>query len=120
MTKQEYINFSLDKGLKVKIDFHECTLSIANYKDCVRHGFLCLRPLSNLTKPIEHNGEEFIPRDSLHWNGIYKTDKGIKIYLDELYLSDFLKLIEWGFDIAGLIEKNEAIDVNTLSENPYK
>jgi hypothetical protein len=32
----------------------------------------------------------------------------------------FQKLIEWKFDIAGLIEKGEAIDVNSLSENPYK
>lgn len=30
------------------------------------------------------------------------------------------KLIEWKFDIAGLIEKGEAIDVNTLEINPYK
>ena len=37
---------------------------------------------------------------------------------NQLYL--FLKLIEWHFDIAGLIEKGEAIDVNTLPENPYK
>jgi len=29
------------------------------------------------------------------------------------------KLIEWHFDIAGLIEKGEAIDVNTLEINPY-
>ncbi len=32
----------------------------------------------------------------------------------------FLRLIEWHFDIAGLIEKGEAIDINTLPENPYK
>ena len=32
----------------------------------------------------------------------------------------FQKLIEWHFDIAGLIEKGEAIDVTTLPENPYK
>ena len=37
---------------------------------------------------------------------------------NQLYL--FLKLIEWHFDIAGLIEKGEAIDVNTLPENTYK
>ena len=30
------------------------------------------------------------------------------------------KLIEWHFDIANLIEKGEAIDVNTLETNPYK
>ena len=32
----------------------------------------------------------------------------------------FSKLIEWHFDIADLISKGEAIDVNTLPENPYK
>ena len=32
----------------------------------------------------------------------------------------FQNLIEWHFDIAGLIEKGEAIDVNTLETNPYK
>jgi len=31
----------------------------------------------------------------------------------------FQKLIEWHFDICGLIEKGEATDVNTLSVNPY-
>lgn len=30
------------------------------------------------------------------------------------------KLIEYHFDIAGLIKKGEAIDVNTFPENPYK
>lgn len=30
------------------------------------------------------------------------------------------KLIKWHFDIANLIEKGEAIDVNSLNENPYK
>lgn len=32
----------------------------------------------------------------------------------------FQKLTEWHFDIANLISKGEAIDVNTLEENPYK
>lgn len=32
----------------------------------------------------------------------------------------YQKLIEWHFDIADLISKREAIDVNTLKENPYK
>ena len=32
----------------------------------------------------------------------------------------FQKLIEWHFDIADLISKGEAIDVNTLDINPYK
>ncbi len=29
-------------------------------------------------------------------------------------------LIKYYFDIAGLIDKGEAVDVNTLLENPYK
>lgn len=37
--------------------------------------------------------------------------------IDQIKL--FQKLIEWHFDIAGLIEKGEAIDINTI-ENPYK
>lgn len=32
----------------------------------------------------------------------------------------FQMMLEWHFDIAGLIEKGEAIDVNTLETNPYK
>jgi hypothetical protein len=32
----------------------------------------------------------------------------------------FQKLTEWHFDIADLILKGEAVDVNTLPENPYK
>lgn len=35
-------------------------------------------------------------------------------------LSAFQKLISWHFDIAKLIEKGEAIDINTLKENPYE
>lgn len=32
----------------------------------------------------------------------------------------FQKLVEWHFDIANLIQKGEAIDINTLEINPYK
>ena len=38
----------------------------------------------------------------------------------ELPIDIVLQLISWHFDIAGLIDKGEAIDVNTLDENPYK
>lgn len=32
----------------------------------------------------------------------------------------YQKLIEWHFDLADLISKGDAIDVNTLETNPYK
>lgn len=30
------------------------------------------------------------------------------------------EMIKWHFDIAGLIEKGQAVDVNSLKFNPYK
>lgn len=93
-----------------------------------------LRPLSDLTKPIQHNGEEFVPLMLLfscsvkeeeafeiygtvpeYWSVIMKTD--IKNDLEYRFM---LRLFEWRFDVFSLIEKGLAIDVNTLSENPYK
>lgn len=51
----------------------------------------------------------------------YKYDETRKATHAVAYqLQLFQKLIEWHFDIAGLIESGEAIDVNTLTENPYK
>lgn len=35
------------------------------------------------------------------------------------HLQAFQKLVEWHFDIANLIDKGEAINVNTLTYNPY-
>lgn len=89
-----------------------------------------IRPLSDLTKEIEHNGEKFIPvlklleANSFDINEntleLIEKYKGIYFDIDLLSLSDALLLIEWHFDICGLIEKGEAIDVNTLDKNPYK
>lgn len=80
-----------------------------------------LHPLSDLTKEIEHKGEKFVPieriKESQH-HLFFRTD--IEKPIDELQFSEVMKLVEWYFDIAGLIEKGEAIDVNTLPENPYK
>lgn len=128
-----------------------------------------LRPLSDLTKPIEHKGEKFVPivelaklanvetigraefsKQTEYQTNFYvdyinkrvrkrfqlrrltfekesfKLDFGYFypyrngfLYVDNQFIL-FTKLIEWHFDIAGLIEKGEAIDVNTLPENPYK
>jgi hypothetical protein len=60
-----------------------------------------LRPLSDLTKEIEHEGESFIPKDSLHID--YAFD-----YFDENVHS--ISLIEgFGFDVElfpyGLVQK---------------
>lgn len=72
-----------------------------------------LRPLSDLIKEIEVNGEKFVPMDK------------IAIYGDIDYLIEQIKtgmvevivwkmLLEWHFDIYGLIENGLAIDKNKL------
>lgn len=149
MTKQEFLAFSLPYGLKVyvkynhKPDHSELEKMIGIIDDRIitdiheediaplfisEYG-LCLRPLSDLTKEIEHNGEKFVPIDELNNIGDDECDR-YNDYFNEENISDvnwllepfiiFQKLIEWHFDIADLISKGEAIDVNTLDVNPYK
>lgn len=80
-----------------------------------------LRPLSDLTKPIEHKGEKFVPINRIkesQYHLFFRDD--ITSPLEGLQFSEIRKLIEWHFDIADLISKGEAIDVNTLEVNPYK
>lgn len=75
---------------------------------------LVLRPLSDLTKEIEMNGERFVPIKKI---SIYGDNKA---YLEEAILTGLVEvivfnmLLSWHFDVFGLIEKGLAIDVNTL------
>jgi hypothetical protein len=94
-----------------------------------------LRPLSDLTKEIEHNGEKFVP---IEWfeigdddNWFYEFDSGnIRLIknlatISKHNLSHDIKflpfavtqqLIEWHFDVFGLIENKLAIDINTITK----
>lgn len=70
-----------------------------------------LRPLSDLTKEIEYNGEKFIPCEQFSYDmecmlRLGDVDTGCQPY------SLIQKLIEWNFDIFGLIDKDLAIDIN--------
>lgn len=101
-----------------------------------------LYPLSDLTKDIEVNGEKFVPIIKLsndiadfaqvvssgYANKNYYVNfrvadgyvkKEIPANFNDMHVFDYLKLIEWKFDVFGLIEKGEAIDVTTLTTNPY-
>ena len=74
-----------------------------------------LKPLSDLTKEFEHNGEKVNIFDRIE---IYKGS-GVD-YLIEQIRFGFVEvivyniLLEHHFDVFGLIEKNLAIDINTI------
>ena len=93
---------------------------------------LALRPLSDLTKEIDVDGEKFIPIDIL-WNETleqvnsdtyddYFFNEDLEttwINIDNVLRLEYIvveKLIEWNFDVFGLIEKGLAIDINTLNK----
>ncbi len=97
-----------------------------------------LRPLSDLTKEIEHNGRSFVPMDTVGHipNNFCKCDfvtdwcdKGgdfneyVKEFVNGVFGNhhlDYLpfgfvqKLIEWHFDVFGLLDQNLAIDINSI------
>lgn len=83
-----------------------------------------LRPLSDLIKEIEVNGEKFVPIKKLGWeyydgelgsitNCVYGESPKTTVNVMD-YLYDLEQLYEWHLDIHGLIEKGLAIDINTL------
>lgn len=78
-----------------------------------------LRPLSDLTKEIEVNGEMLVPAAAL---GEYYRDYPHEIEQDArsktISLWHAEKLYEWQFDLHSLIEKREAIDINQLKNKP--
>ncbi len=107
-----------------------------------------LRPLSDLTKETEINGEKFVPGLMLvdpeckdhaimvcefynpfphipnhkKWVRVVHQDLGEVISIninniEHLRHDVFKKLVEWHFDVFGLIAKGLAIDINTLKTN---
>ena len=75
-----------------------------------------LRPLSDLTKEIEVNSEKFIPINYFLGDDSDLVYEACLIHNDFSYLPYNLvqKLLEWHFDVFGLIEQGLAIDINDL------
>ncbi len=133
----EIINTIRDLRLTLKGVQTDLDIIHSHGKTPIKFIKLVLRPLSDLTKEIEHNGEKFVPlaeiliaipsaafRFKIHKNTVIecwedKEDgKHMKFYLDPIMgMNEFQhiqKLFEWHFDVEGLIEKGLAIDINTL------
>lgn len=80
-----------------------------------------LRPLSDLIKEIEVDGEKFVPIyyileqwDSLVAGGKPYTQKDLPLNCVywEYWQVDYM--FKWHFDVFGLIEKGLAVDINTI------
>lgn len=81
-----------------------------------------LRPISELSSEIEHEGKKFIPMDILNgpnFHGInYSKERGhfhfrhgyqTELAIEELPYETILMLASWHFDIFGLISKGLAV-----------
>ena len=135
MTKQEFLAMSLPYRLKIA-EFNDDgkltrieDLCPSRFDDFVKQIYYkpILRPLSDLTKEIEHNGERFMPIDELNnicddsldrYNDYFDEENILDVdWFKEPFLI-FQKLIEWHFAIG--LNDDDYIDVNSLKENPYK
>ena len=136
MNKQEFLAMSLPYDLQVVNEKGvRKTYAAVHYSYEFEPDFEkftpILRPLSDLTKPIEHKGEKFVPIVELLENSSFDTSKmpeeEIMSFVEDVYsnidllaLTDLPLYLEWHFDLFGGIESGEAINVNTLEINPYK
>ena len=80
-----------------------------------------LRPLSDLKKDIEHEGNVFTPFNQFFREARKLIDKeleltGGKLMVDYLTWEVLRMLFKWHFDVFGLIEADLAIDINTLNK----
>lgn len=78
-----------------------------------------LFPLSSLTKEITINGESFVPKNTLSRNLQMQLDIFNLPQIVDFKVADYNKLLEWKFDVFGLIEAGLAEPV-TEDFNPYK
>ena len=138
MTRLEFVSMSLIKGLKgvisidgeqeivtlksIDTDGNEIWVSSDNwvYSSLNYDIKIICRKLTDLTKPIEHKGEVFVPTVNLGWNTVNLSfsASNIKMAVDALTIHEAQRLIEWKFN---LMDENEPfIDVNTIDVNPYK
>lgn len=80
------------------------------------HFKLRLYPLSMLTEEIEHEGKRFVPLDEiLKWYSkpYWPKNRPINPIRDWRH-KDIQKLLEWHFDVFGLIDQGKAIDKSKL------
>jgi len=107
----EHVSAYLPYGLKIKTKKGIETLERVSLKNQIYNFKPILRPLSDLTKEIEHNGVKFVTKDFIHYT--YPSEM-IGLNPATWSYRVLIKLFELHFDIFNLIPQNLAIDINTL------
>lgn len=120
-----YLPYGLNAKYHMLIDIKRkydetIILSVTNIKWIIAgtHHKVILRPLSDLTKEIEHNGEKFVPEywiDDKYGRNIDDVISDNRFVLELPYFI-MQKFFEWHLDVFGLIEQGLAIDINTLDK----
>ena len=140
MTRLEFLSMSLIKGLKgvisidgeqeivtlksIDTDGNEIWVSSDNwvYSSLNYDIKIICRKLSDLTnsdtKSIGFKVRLDVANASNNGDWILLLNGGFNLKTSPFYVIEIL--VKNHFDIVGLIEKGEAIDVNTLEVNPYK
>ncbi|MCP1996642.1 hypothetical protein [Flavobacterium sp. HSC-61S13] len=87
-----------------------------DFEDIGKYVKPVMHPLSDLAEEITHNGETFVPYDELdNYHNFSKVNyNDIEKDPTRYPYTIVCKLLEWHFDIFGLIENNLAININTL------
>lgn len=105
------------------ITFDDCSDYYFDADNCDRYNptvVPLLLPMSSLYTEITHNGKTFIPQKELDW-GSWNDEIGYivsaeygenpRVAINVLdFIDDYYKLLEWHFDVFGLIDKGLAID----------
>ena len=136
MKKEEFLAMKLPYGCKCIYSPFDEPYSIVEFGPSRYNMFVnkeydykpILRPLSELEQILLFEFEKY--HQNIDCNNeiielfceehIKTSDLVSEINIESLPFDTVIWMIKNHFDIAGFIEKGEAIDVNTLQENPYK
>jgi len=118
----EHLSAYLPYGLKIRNILGKgstWTLTQFNIEQFSDDDKLILRPLSDLTKEIEHNGWSFTFSEVYLSNSKIAKILGVEHSTFDNFLNDidYLSiqlLLKYHFDIFRLIDKGLAVDINTL------
>ena len=133
MTKKEFVSMSLPYGLKVVIpesNTKGCRKTVVGtvgvvFDDGSINCYDTVNASPKRYKPILRPMHEVVLLDRNPSSAIISEEdikylKKGKVSLDFISAFTFKILIEMHFDVAGLIDKKEAIDINIFEFNPYK